>query len=539
VSFVRGVLAVAGADFLERVRRHRTLVTTGAMVMAAHFFLPPIDSRYITLQLDDFRPLYGSAYVGMLCAILCNAFLSLAGFYVAKDAVDRDRTTRVGEILASTPLTRFAYVAGKWLSNFALLTGMVMVVAIASVGIQLLRAEDTRLDLVALFAPYLFVTLPVMAVTASLAVFFEVAPGLRGGVGNVVFFFLWGLLVQIGGSFNTERPPAPGSDLVGFSLALPSFYEAQARAYPAELARRDHFSSGVNFKKDATWRPRTFEWPGLRWTLAIAWRRLLWGVAALALLGVSALIFDRFERTGDAPQRKRRRGREPMPALGEPAAIPHSATAPVHLTALSTEVRRPTLAPLVVQEFVLLLKGTTRWWWVPVLGLSIASSLSPLQVVLDWLLPFLWIWPLLHWSSLGAREQRHGTIELTMSAPRPVLRPVLASWLAGFALALGVAVVVLVRLFLAGAWPQLGGVLAGAAFIPALAIGLGTWTGSGKLFEVLYLLLWYMAVNRVPALDYFGASAGSAGAAPPWTWAALAAAMLAVGLAGRARLAKR
>ena len=113
------------------------------------------------------------------------------------------------------------------------------------------------------------------------------------------------------------------------------------------------------------------------------------------------------------------------------------------------------------------------------------------------------------------------------------------TWLAGVALALGVAAVVLVRVVLAGAWPQLAGLLAGAAFIPALAIGLGTWTGSGKLFEVSYLLLWYVVVNRVPALDYTGASAGSAGAAPPLFWAALAAALFALGLAGRARLANR
>jgi hypothetical protein len=46
-----------------------------------------------------------------------------------------------------------------------------------------------------------------------------------------------------------------------------------------------------------------------------------------------------------------------------------------------------------------------------------------------------------------------------------------------------------------------------ALFIPALALAAGVWTGGGKLFEVLYLLLWYIGpMNRTPFLDFIGAS---------------------------------
>jgi hypothetical protein len=545
VSQLRGALAVAAADFLDRVRRHRTLVTTAAMVYAAHIFLPPIGARHITLQLDDFRPLYGSAYVGMLCAILCSSFLTLAGFYVVKDAVDRDRTTRVGEILASTPLSRIAYVTGKWLSNVTLLGGMLVVVLISAGVLQVLRAEDPRLDLAALVAPFVWIAFPALAVTASAAVFFEVTPGLRGGLGNVVYPFLWAGLLQVSGPLVAERFPPPGSDFAGFTTALPSLYAAQARAYPDEPARRDRFSAGINFKQDATWQPRTFAWEGLRWDVGLAGRRAGWMASALALLGVSARVFDRFQR-GDEPARRRRRRRgSRAEAPSAEAAVPIAATTAitattpraVHLTALPAGALLPKFAPLAVQEFVLLLKGTSRWWWVPLLGLTVAALLLPLPAVLEWILPMLWIWPLLHWSSLGAREQRHATIELMLSAPRPVLRPVMAAWTAGAALAIVLAFAVMVRVVLAGAWPQLAGLVAGACFIPAFALALGTWTGSGKLFEVLYMLLWYMATNRVPGLDYTGGSAATG--SPPLVWAALAAGMLALALVGRARLARR
>jgi len=53
----------------------------------------------------------------------------------------------------------------------------------------------------------------------------------------------------------------------------------------------------------------------------------------------------------------------------------------------------------------------------------------------------------------------------------------------------------------------------GAGFVPALAIACGSLTGGRKLFEILYLLLWYIGpLNHVAGLDYTGA----AGAAAPW-----------------------
>ena len=37
----------------------------------------------------------------------------------------------------------------------------------------------------------IFISLPVMLVVAALAILFEAIPWLRGGLGNVVYFFVW------------------------------------------------------------------------------------------------------------------------------------------------------------------------------------------------------------------------------------------------------------------------------------------------------------------------------------------------------------
>jgi hypothetical protein len=68
-------------------------------------------------------------------------------------------------------------------------------------------------------------------------------------------------------------------------------------------------------------------------------------------------------------------------------------------------------------------------------------------------------------------------------------------------------------------------------FIPSLALALGVWSGSRKLFEVVYTVLWYVGpLNNVPALDFiFGpASTGI-------TFAMATLVMLAAATLGRHR----
>jgi hypothetical protein len=61
------------------------------------------------------------------------------------------------------------------------------------------------------------------------------------------------------------------------------------------------------------------------------------------------------------------------------------------------------------------------------------------------------------------------------------------------------------RLLFSGEVPAALGWLLSAAFVPALALACGAWTGSAKFFEVVYLFLWYVGpMHRVAELDYTG-----------------------------------
>ena len=112
------------ADFLERVRRYSFLVTlAGALGLA---YGVAAEKVWIVVG-DGYRGVYNSAWIGALMATCCSTFLSLAGFYIVKNCVQRDAETRVGQILAATPMRKDFYTLAKTLSNFAVLACMVMI----------------------------------------------------------------------------------------------------------------------------------------------------------------------------------------------------------------------------------------------------------------------------------------------------------------------------------------------------------------------------------------------------------------------------
>ena len=105
--------------------------------------------------------------------------------------MSRDRASGVGQIIATTPISKTLYLFGKWLSNFAVLTAMLVILIVASGVMQLIRGEVIQIEFWPLVAPFLLITMPTWAVVAALAVLFDTIRWLRGGFGNVAFFFLF------------------------------------------------------------------------------------------------------------------------------------------------------------------------------------------------------------------------------------------------------------------------------------------------------------------------------------------------------------
>jgi hypothetical protein len=94
------------------------------------------------------------------------------------------------------------------------------------------------------------------------------------------------------------------------------------------------------------------------------------------------------------------------------------------------------------------------------------------------------------------------------ASPRLLTRQWPATWVAGVLLSVATGAGLAIRLALAGDSTGLAAWAAGALFVPSLALALGVWTGSGKFFEALYTVIWYVGpMNHLPQLDYVGGTA--------------------------------
>ncbi len=507
---MRAIAALARADLLERVRRYSFLITLGFVLWLG---FGTFDGS-VTVRVADAQGVPNAAWIGGMMALVATSFITLAGFWVVKNAVDRDERTGVGPILATTPLSRLEYTLGKALSHFLVLLVMAGVLAGCGIVMLIVRvgsagATAGRFDAFAFLAPFVLCVVPALALTAALAILFETTPILRGGTGNALWLFLWGMLLTL--SMTARDPLADPMGMLLIQKSMGAAAQAQLGADPGSL------SISMNpGQRGHEW--RTFLWSGVAWTPALVASRLAWLAAAVGVAMAAAVPFHRFD-----PSRRRLLALRPR-GTAEAAA---------------GKARAPRWSPLgllpagiVGSELRLLLAGANRWWTLGATGLAIAGWLAPLPAARSGVLLVAWIWPLLRWSDLGARDARNNTEAFVLTAPRALIRQLPAAWIAGVLLTAAMGAGVGVRLLLAGDGPGVAAWAAATLFIPAMALALGLLSRGNKLFEVLYTLLWYVGpVNRTPGLDFMGATSMS----EPTTWLAGTALLLGVGVVVRAR----
>lgn len=489
MTTLRSFYHLARADFLERVRRYSFLVMLGAVVFLGY----QAAIGNVSLQLGDYRGEINSAWVGSMLAIIASFFLGWFGFYLVKGSVARDRETGVGQIMATTPLTRPLYALGKWLSNFAVLFSMMIILAIVGIAIQFFAGEINQFDFVAFFAPFIFVALPMLALTGALAVLFECIGFTQGGFGNMLYFFLFGLIISLSVSSGKTNPLL---DPIGFHVFSKSMREAAKAAFP-------NYDGSFILGSTDTPILGLFPWSGVDWTSAVILNRLVFfGIGAVIAL-LASLLFDRFDSSRSKPGQTKNAA-----SISEPgsASVSQTSSQSIRLTSLNATPNRFVFFRILTSELKLLLKGR-RWWWYAVAGgLIIASLLSSPENVRAFVLPITWLWPILIWSNLGSREIRHNAQQLVFSSAAPLLRQLPASWLAGFILAVLTGSGAALKLLSAGDGVGLLAWISGVLFIPSFALASGVWSNSNKLFEVAYVSMWYLALNGLQEVDFFGAN---------------------------------
>jgi len=438
-----------------------------------------------------------------MVALMTGIFLALTGFYVVNDSIKRDEQTRVGQIIATTPLGNSIYTLGNTLCNFMVLSTMNVIIFLTAIVMQFFRGEDLSINLWALMAPFIGIVLPIMFLVSAVAVMFETRPALSGGVGNVAYAFIWIFSLPI---------LSESIDLFGIKTILSSMDAAGLAMYP-EIAHNS-FSLGYSWGFPVGRTLSTFTWHGIQWTVELIQTRLL--LVGLAM-GISLLSSVRFSRFDPALEDRK--------TIERPSDILDMKEVEIHPVPPSIQVRLRPLGekdfqfrfwPMLFAECRLILGELRNLPFLGMYGSAVAGALIvaglllPLDNARGMMLPLVWLLPVLIWSKLGTREARYHTDQLVFSSAKSLQRQLPAVWMAGVLLALVTGSGVAVNLALHGEWLGVVALAVGALFIPSLALCLGVWTGSSKSFEFIYALLWYIGpLNQTESIDFMGALPGS------------------------------
>lgn len=477
-------------DYRQRTRSYSFLITLAISLYIAYTFVPPPDAPYTTVRIGTYIGDFNSAWIGHVTAIMTSVFLSLIGFFLVNNSVRKDIDTEVGMIIATTQVSNFRYLMSKVFSNFLVLLTIMSLVLLMSIGVFYYRAAGYELELVEFLKPYCFVTMPALFWIASLAVVAEVLLGRRSVLQYISFFVVFNIIM---GTVQTNEGTTLLTWLDPFGIkvvimALQDFVKIQLGGEGLITSMGFIFGSKDKLK--------VFEFTGMTWPAGFLFSRIVWiGLSVTIVYGVSRVFhrFDLKETSKAAPKKinpEKEKEQAPVRAIS--------------LHALPAVVTDYSIRAFIKTELLLLIRKSSRWWWLVNAGLMIAMVFVPLAIAHQFLLPVLWFLQVTRLSDLTTKEKTHRVHYLTFAAYQPLVRMLPAQLMAGVILLLLLALPLLMRYAIQGQLMSLAAVGMGAVFIVALAAGLGIASGGKKLFEILFFVITYANLNRVPIADYFG-----------------------------------
>jgi hypothetical protein len=531
--------AQMSAEIRIRMRSAATPIALVAFFAAAFFWIPDPKGHAASLTWDlpggrVQAPLYSAAYVGFALAILSGVILAMSGFYLVAGSVRRDRERGIGAILAATPLSKAAYLGGKFAAHFAYLL-VLDLLALGAGVVAFVWYGTGKFTPVSFALPYLLLTVPAMAACASLAVLFDATPGLRSRGGLVVWFwvFMLGLLMlpmQLAG-VDVDAPSR------SIAMRQPVFDPAGA-ATAEWLVRRTVPAEATGVSSGHIVRDQPIErvpWPGVSVTPGlIAMRALNFLLALLPLLPAIA-IFDRFD-PARAKQTTRKAGffaRLTQRFRGGDAEEASDTVSPARSAVTLTPISpKPSAKAAVLAEARLVWETASFVKW-PLAVAAMLAGLLPGNLAQGAFL--LLLVPVI--SETAARERLAGTGTLVFSQPGVPRSPVLWKTAAVGLVVLALGAPLTVKCLLVSPIRGLA-CLGGLAAIAALSVAMGSLSGGGKLFTGVYMVVWYLGLSNLAAADV--TSALSAHPEPVWTvlYIGVGAALLAAALL-RERVAAR
>ncbi|MDB5090060.1 MAG: hypothetical protein JWR09_4054 [Mucilaginibacter sp.] len=489
------IYSIIKADYQQRTRSYSFLITLAITIYGAYSFVPPPTASYTTLNMVGYKGIYNSAWVGYVSAMMTTIMLSLYGFFLVNSGIKKDIDTEVGLIIATTPITNFGYLLSKMLSNFLVLLTIAGITFAVSIAMFFLRTSGSPFIIADFIIPYLLFALPALFFISALAVIAEVFLGKRSILQYITFVFLFGIIMA-NVTAARNNTVAVFIDPFGVRIMTHSITDKVNSQYHTDVKEVN-----LGFTFNAKHAFKTFEWNGITWTGIFLLSRFVWIFFALGIVYFSSFFFHRF----DFRQRVSKKKNSEVAVFN--AGIVKAPPTNINPALLPPITADYSILPFIKTELLLLIRKGPKWFWFINGGLWISMLIAPLNIVHAYLLPILLFLQVTRWSELATKEKTNRLHYFTYSSYKPLQRMLPAQLLAGIVLAVVLTLPVLLRYLIALDFYAMINIINGAVLIVLLAVCLGILSGGKKLYEILFFMLTYCFIEKVPVADYLGGMA--------------------------------
>jgi hypothetical protein len=488
-------------------------------LFAAFWFVPRGDDslQVMLIQPDRFIQAGNPSWIPVASAWGLGFFLPLVGFFYLRNAIAFDERSGVAQLISSSPVGNIRYMLGKFCSGTLLLSCFAAIVIIGSFFMMLWHFPGQFLSAYEFLSPFLFL-LFVLPLCSALAVFCESSRLLRGAFGSVLYVVAFLTVLALVALSDDPGLLLRSFDFSGTSVIVRGIKSAVLEQSGQPMDTLLFLGGSQSFEPQPTAQlvfhgipVSAADVPGYAGMSCVTVGLVLLSAPMYRL--TSALSGAKLPRKRHAGQNRRVKYRQTVTAgKQEPLTMqmPAAAYAPA-----STYV--PTYAPVspsskhailrgIIAELRLMLSGQPLIWRVIGLAGIVLCLFLDLGMVQNYVLPLLMLWFINIFSAMGSREYQHGMLECIAVLPNGRLKQVISSWAAGVLIALALALPVLLRMLWAGQASGMFTCAAGAVFLPSLALFLGELTKTHRVFEVAFVLITYLTLNKVTAAMYLGTS---------------------------------
>ena len=473
------------SDYLQRTRSYAFLITLAIALYAAYAFMPAPNADYTTVRVGHYVGVQNSAWTGYVTAMMSCTFICWIGFYLVNSGIQKDIQTGVGMIIATTGISNFRYLMAKALSNFLVLTSILGCTFLMSIALFSIRDTGYAFEPLQFIIPYLVIAVPSIFFFSALAVTAEVFLYRFSVLQNIGAFFFFCFIITL------QLKVAPIFDILGVKPVTTAMEQTVLHQYKDTVAVS---SIGFNFSKKSS--ISHFVFTGVNWPISIILSRIAVICAGLIFVFLSSLFFHRFDI------RERIKIKKKIKIIENPH--PLKQLKDIRLSELPPVVTSYKIMPFIKTELLMLFRKGPKWLWFINLGGMIALLFAPLEIAHQIILPVIWFLQVGRWADLSSKEKTNRIHYFTFASYKPLTRLLPAQIAAGIISALALALPLLLRYVVLMQFSAILSIVSGSVFVILLAVALGILSGGKKLFEIIFFLLTYFNVNKVPFTDYFG-----------------------------------